>query len=78
MSSELLDKTYIYTDIEVKLTGRCATKPKNITRGTVTKQPDVVLYEITPVDKDMEWTKWVKVTDMYVVDDITSEHEDLE
>lgn len=76
MSSDLLDKTYIYTDIEVKLTGRCATKPKIMTRGTATKQPDVVLYEIAPVDKDMDWTKWVKISDMYIIGDITNE--DLE
>ena len=76
MSSDLLDKTYIYTDIEVKLTGRCATKQKTASRHSVTKQLDVVLYEIAPVDKDMDWTKWVKISDMYIIGDITNE--DLE
>jgi hypothetical protein len=76
MSSDLLDKTYIYTDIEVKLTGRCATKQKVAPRNSVTKHLDVVLYEIAPVDKDMDWTKWVKISDMYIIGDITNE--DLE
>jgi hypothetical protein len=35
-----------------------------------------VLYEIAPVDKDMDWTKWVKISDMYIIGDITNE--DLE
>jgi len=57
------DKSYILNDIEVKLTGRTA--DKNLRSGKIQ-----TVYEITPVHlEDGCWKKWVKIDDLYIVND---------
>jgi hypothetical protein len=52
--------TYLYNDQEVKLTGREAVK-----KG---RSKVVVRYEITPVIlEDGSWTKWVQLSELFVI-----------
>lgn len=58
------DKTYVFDNVEVKSTGRIATKIVELT----TKKFVDTLLEIEPVDKTgPRWKKWVKKTDLYEV-----------
>jgi len=57
-----MDEKYIFDDIEVKMTGRTATK--ELRRGKTS-----TLYEITPIDPDSGgWRKWVHKDILYVID----------
>lgn len=53
-------KTYVYHDTEVKMTGRIATK-------TGSRGQQETLYEITPLDDGPTWKKWVKLGDLYEI-----------
>lgn len=54
-------KTYVYNDIEVKLTGRVA---KRSAPGN--KQMELV--EITPTDEDNgTWKKWVPLSTLFEI-----------
>ncbi len=61
------DETYVYDGVEVKKTGRTAVRkiarawPEGTTAGVH------VLYEIQPVDKDLDWKKWVDDKALYQV-----------
>lgn len=52
---------YVHDGVEVKKTGKKATKE------LVSKKLDV-LYEITPTSQMVgSWTKWVRDTELYIV-----------
>lgn len=53
-------KKYVYGDIEVNLTGRIATK--NSKSGKELK-----LVEITSIDPDVNWKKWVFISDLFEI-----------
>lgn len=58
------EKTYVFQDVEVKLTGRIAEKELKKTRRTKNDEspPIATLYEITPVDSmNGSWKKWVRM-----------------
>jgi len=57
--------TYIYDEIEVKLTGRTATKKRKRTRSD---KPDLTLHEVQPLDDKIQWTRWVDLNDLFLVD----------
>jgi hypothetical protein len=60
-------KTYVYTNTEVKLTGRTANKEmKSARKG---KEPTVhVLHEITPADPENgSWKKWVRLGELFEI-----------
>lgn len=58
-------KKYVMQDVEVKLTGRKATKP-----GIGGKVSELV--EVTPVDEDHgTWKKWVSIKTLYLIGDDT-------
>lgn len=61
-----LNNTYVYGDIEVKLTGRYATKGR-VARRQGQNSTLLEIYEITPIDKDLDWTKWVKLDELYII-----------
>lgn len=56
---------FLYNQIEVVKTGRFANKlSKDKTRIIDT------LYEITPASSEVDtWTKWVRDTDLYIIND---------
>lgn len=58
-------KTFVYTDTEVKLTGRKATR-----RAPGGKEQELV--EITPADEDNgTWKKWVPQSTMFEIQQST-------
>lgn len=59
-------RTYVYDDIEVKLTGRVATKEVK----TIPNKPPRILklVEITPT-QDFDWKKWVPLENLYEIKD---------
>lgn len=61
------EKTYVYDNAEVKLTGRKAQKKVNSRgRGGETKIHELV--EITPADlENGSWKRWVKMAELYEV-----------
>ena len=64
-----MSKTYVYGDLEVKLTGREAQK-KLEAKGRRLVEKVFTLYEITPSDiEEGSWKKWVKMTDLYEIGD---------
>jgi hypothetical protein len=67
----MLDKTYVYDGVEVRKTGRVATR----THGTLPYSPPAksTLVEITPVDSDMDWKKWVDPRVLFTVDSTKKE-----
>ena len=59
-------KTYVYDDIEVRLTGRIATKE---VKAIPNKPPRILkLVEITPT-QEFEWKKWVPMENLYEIKD---------
>ena len=61
------NKTYVFGDLEVKLTGREAKKELEA-RGRRSEPKVYVLHEITPADiEEGSWKKWVKITDLYEI-----------
>jgi hypothetical protein len=55
---------YLYKDIEVRSTGRYVNKP-----NTVVRKVDHFI-EITPVDEEINWTKFVSIDDLYLIQTI--------
>jgi len=64
--------TYVLNTIEVKLTGRTASKAQLARReGTFIKS----LVEVTPVDKDTgEWKTWVTMDQLFIVEGVNTPH----
>jgi hypothetical protein len=68
------NKTYIYNSVEVKVTGRTASKEvekvnrlKRRTEGSETITQ--VLHEVTPSNKeDGSWKKWVDLSELHTID----------
>jgi hypothetical protein len=55
-------ETYVLGDIEVKKTGRTATKQMGF-------GPPAILVEVTPVDEnDGNWKKWVAPGALFTID----------
>lgn len=52
-------KTFVYENQEIVLTGRSAVKRVN--------SREFKLLEITPLDKDIGWKKWVRREDLYEI-----------
>jgi len=56
-----MNETFVYDDIEVKKTGRTASKP-------VPGGKFVTLCEITPNDPDVgTWKKWVNPSSLFII-----------
>lgn len=55
----LKSENYVFENIEVKLTGRQANR-----KG---RRKDSILVEITPVDPDVTWKKWVNPDVLYKI-----------
>lgn len=71
MLSLNLNDTYVYDGTEIKLTGRQATNSRQ--KSNTKTHPELTLVEIKPLDKDLTWTKWVKQSELYVIQNITDE-----
>lgn len=57
-----VEKTYVLGDVEVKLTGRSASKP--LPSG----KKDFV-FEVTPVDERVGvWKKWVRMQELFIIE----------
>jgi len=55
------NKTYLYNNVEVKLTGRYTTKKRTRQRQEI----DVYVFEVEPVDTfDGAWKKWANDEDL--------------
>jgi hypothetical protein len=55
MTQKTLSETYLFNNVEVKLTGRYTTKTRIRSRQEV----QVVVYEVEPVDEfNGTWKKW--------------------
>lgn len=54
-------KHYLYGDNEVKCTGRYVNKPNSITKDVEH------LVEVTPIEDDINWTKFVNIKELYVI-----------
>lgn len=58
----MTEETYVLGDIEVKKTGRTASKPARI------GAKDVELVEVTPVnDYDGTWKKWTNPATLFII-----------
>lgn len=65
-------KTYLYNNIEVKLTGRFTRKIK--TRGVA--QVDILLYEVQPADSfNGEWKKWAAANELLEIYDMEKKND---
>lgn len=60
------DKTYIHENKEVKLTGRKAKKEIK-KEGRVSKED--ILYEIRPVESPTLWNAWIRIRDLYEIEE---------
>jgi hypothetical protein len=56
-----MSKNYLYGDIEVKCTGRYVNKPNSVVRSVDH------FIEITPIDDDVSWTKFVNVRELHLI-----------
>lgn len=59
-----MNKHYLYKDIEVRSTGRYVNKPNSVMR--VVEQ----FIEITPVDTEINWTKFVNSKELFLIQSI--------
>lgn len=67
MSEEEQQKTYVFKDIEVRLTGRTADKELRATRRNQNPAA-ITLYEITPTDPmNGSWKKWVRMAELFEI-----------
>ena len=58
---ESSEQTFLFEDVEVRLTGRTATR--KLRSGKIDER-----MEITPLDKMQGvWKKWVRCTDLYEI-----------
>jgi hypothetical protein len=56
-------KTYVFENVEVRLTGRIAKKP-----STVNNKIILIQYEVTPADEEgITWKKWAKESDLFTI-----------
>lgn len=61
------EKTYVFTNTEVKLTGRTANKELKSTRKGKASVIHV-LHEITPSDPENgSWKKWVRMAELFEI-----------
>lgn len=60
------EKTYIYDSKEVMLTGRRAIK--EIKKEGIDSKVDTI-YEIKPSDNSNLWTSWIRLRDLYKVEE---------
>lgn len=60
----MTEKTFVYDGTEVRKTGRKATKQSRTLNGAKT----IEIVEITPVDPDLEWKKWVNPDELFAVE----------
>ena len=68
----MLDGTYVYVNEEVKLTGRYAKKSITTARNN---DKEYILVEIKPIDKDMDWKKFVKMAELYTISQLEEEND---
>lgn len=72
MHTLTLSKTYLFNNVEVKLTGRFTRKTK--ARGGATR--DVLIYEVQPVDEfDGTWKKWANEEELLEIHTIGKTNE---
>ena len=64
-----INTTFVFNDVEVKLTGRTASKVYPAT-ARIPERTEVKV-EITPADRTVNgtWKKWVKQTELYGIDE---------
>lgn len=60
----MIKETFVYDGIEVEKTGRIAERKISSRPGTADNH---ILYEVKPVDKDLDWKKWVDQKMLYKV-----------
>jgi len=68
MITYMNELTYIHDGVEVKKTGRVATK-STMRNNSIHFQ----IVEITPIDKSYNWTKWVRPEDLYIITNQSNE-----
>lgn len=72
------EQTFVYDGVEVRKTGRIATKQPPIStsnRSLMTsptayrpKVVNITLVEIEPIDKYQDWKKWVREMELFIVE----------
>lgn len=62
----MIEQTYVFESVEVKKTGKTANRVAKLPNGKVLNT--VTLVEITPVDSEMGWKKWVDEAHLFIVD----------
>ena len=63
LNTYMSDDTYIYKGIEVKPTGRKASKKKK------RSSEQIFLHEIKPVDEKIDFLEWVNLEDLFKVEE---------
>lgn len=62
-----MDSTYLTSDgCEVKPTGKYASKIIGSESGRRARRV-VIQHEVTPIDPEVNWTKWVTLSDLFIV-----------
>lgn len=64
-----MNKHYLYKEFEVRSTGRYVNKPNPVVRSVDH------FIEITPVDEDVSWTKFVNINELYLIQSISDSQE---
>lgn len=64
-----MSKHYLYKEFEVRSTGRYVNKPNAVIRSVEH------FIEITPVDDDVSWTKFVNINELYLIQSISDTQE---
>lgn len=63
----MTEETYVFESVEVKKTGRTAKREMKLPNGKVHNTS--VMVEITPVDSDLGWKKWVDDAHLFIVEE---------
>lgn len=58
--------TYIHGELEVKPTGRTASKKR--TRSSRNKEQMIIMHEVKPVDEKIDMLSWVILDELFQVD----------
>lgn len=66
-----MNKHYLYKDIEVSSTGRYVNKPNSMLRLVEH------FIEITPVDDEINWTKFVNINELFLIQSISDTQENM-
>lgn len=72
MAQKSLNQTYLFNNVEVKLTGRYTSKIRTRNRQDV----QIIVYEVQPVDEfNGDWKKWAAEDELLEIQNMENDSE---